>query len=104
MIFFDSGNASIPQDQELSITHSICPTDERFDECYVIASKGTAYDDIILLKEIGLGAFKGKLRKEPETKVIALWKDKVGLVFDVRRLLIIINPLIMIMYAVNLIK
>ena len=79
---------AIPRHQEPTITHSICPQDDIYNECYSLDFPGSNDDDVILLKETGPQGFgTGRLQSRPDSEVISIWNDNVGLNVTVCKLI-----------------
>ena len=81
---------AFPRDQVPTITHSICPPDDIYNECYSLDFAGTNDDDVILLQETqGFGT--GRLQSQPDSEIVSLWNDNVGLNVTVSELIILLH-------------
>ena len=80
---------AFPRDQVPTITHSICPSNDIYNECYSLDFSGTNDDDVILLKELGPQGFAtGRLQSQSDSEIVSLWNDNVGLNVTVCTLII----------------
>ena len=83
---------AFPRDQVPTITHSICPSDDIYNECYSLDFSGTNDDDVILLKELGPQGFAtGRLQSQSDSEIVSLWNDNVGLNVTVSELIILLH-------------